>query len=169
MKRSILLAVIYSALCIAFKMWVFYAEKLETPIGRLSLLITLVMVIPFVVLNIYLAKKANGGVLPGKEAVKQGLTFVTFAAIIMVSFDYIFYVTEMREFYINHYTNTDYHALFKEAVKHKKDITMNQVVRDNLTWISTNFRSFSLYRSIFPYFAIGLFASFVSGALMKRG
>lgn len=167
MKKAIILAVIYSILCIGFKLGVFYGGVLDQPIGKLSHLITLLLILPFVILTVYLVKKENGGIIGGKDAIKQGLTFVSFAAIIMIAFDYIFFIQEMRAYLQEYLAKTDYNDLFKEAVKHKKDVTMFEVVREQLKY-ERYITTYSISRMLFGYMAVGLFSSFVSGVFMKK-
>ncbi|HEY1040457.1 MAG TPA: DUF4199 domain-containing protein [Bacteroidia bacterium] len=167
MKKAILLAIVYSVLCIGFKLGVFYGGMIDQPIGKLSHLITLLLLLPFVILTVYLVRKDNGGVIGGKEAIRQGLSFVTFAAVIMIAFDYVFFVTEMQAYLKEYMARMDYRDLFKEAIKHKKDVTMFEVVREQIRY-ERYVTTYSLSRMIFGYMAVGLFSSFVSGVFMKK-
>ncbi|MDP2386210.1 MAG: hypothetical protein Q8M29_07550 [Bacteroidota bacterium] len=167
MKKAIILAIVYSIICIGFKLGVFYSGMLEQPLGRLSHLITLALILPFVILTIYMVKKSNGGTIGGKEAVRQGLTFVSFAAGIMIAFDYFFFVQEMQAYLQAYVAKTDYNALYKEAVKHTKGITMFEVVREQLKY-ERYVTTYSVTRLLFGYMSVGLFSSFVAGVFMKR-
>lgn len=167
MKKAIILAIVYSIICIGFKLGVFYGGMLEQPIGRLSHLITLALILPFVVLTIYLVKKENEGTIGGKEAVRQGLTFVSFAAVIMIAFDYVFFIQEMQAYLQAYVAKTDYNVLYKEAVKHTKGITMFEVVREQIKY-ERYVTTYSVTRLLFGYMSVGLFSSFVAGVFMKR-
>ncbi|MCD6065180.1 MAG: hypothetical protein K0S33_6 [Bacteroidetes bacterium] len=167
-SRIFLIAIVYCVLSISTKLILFYGSYYNSPMGRLGPFILLGMILPFVVFIVYLKRKENGGVIGGKEAVRQGLIFVSIIAVVMTAFDYIFYVAEMKDFYTQFFTNTDYHELLKEKLKHEKNASMLDVVRQQMLY-EQGFKYFSLSRALFPIFAFGLFSSFISGVFMKRG
>jgi hypothetical protein len=165
--RVFLLAAVYCAISIASKLYLFYGFQYDTPAGRLVPLVVIGLLLPFVIFTVYLKRKENGGLIGGKEAVRQGLMFVSIVAVISLIFDYIFFVAELKDFYREFFANTDYHVLLKEKLKHQKNVTMLEIVKQQLLY-KESFMSFSISRAIFPIFAFGLFSSFISGVFMKR-
>jgi len=77
--RPLLFALVYCALVIAFKLFVFNSGMQMTKLGMYSHILSLLLMTPFILLLVFLARKQLGGEIAGKVALIQGLTFVLIA------------------------------------------------------------------------------------------
>lgn len=170
MKNKVFLWVlIYSVLSIGFKLYVFYSGQQSTRLGDLSHLITLLFILPFIAIAIYQKRKANNGLIAGREAVREGMQFTFLSIVILGLFNYVFYEMEMGKYIISTVSNVDYNELLIQAKRHDKNITMEKVMENQKAYIA----SFTAFRDttfkIFGYLLFGAFSSFVGAVALKKG
>lgn len=170
MKNKVIVWVlVYSAVSIAFKLYVFYSGNQGTKLGDLSHLITLLFILPFIGLAVYQKRKANNGLIAGREAVREGMHFTLLSIVILGLFNYVFYELEMGKYIVSTISNVDYNELLIQAKRHDKNITMEKVVENQKAYIA----SFTAFRDttfkIFGYLLFGAFSSFVCGVTFKKG
>ena len=168
-KQIFILVLLYSALSIAFKLYVFYSGNQLTRLGDLSHLITLLFILPFVFFAVYQKRKNNDGIISGRDAAREGMLFTMLSAIILCTFNYVFYEIELGKFIIERASDVDYNVLLEEAKRHNKNITMEKVMADQKAYIA----SFTAFRDttfkMFGYVFFGMFSSFMGAVFLKRG
>jgi hypothetical protein len=168
MKRTTIgIALIYCILVIFFQLTVFYTGHQLDPIGKFSKMICLVCMLPFILTAVYIKRKNNGGVIGGKEAVREGLYVAILSIAVIVLFEYIFYVTEFREYALNLHRNMTKEEVFKEAQLRDKNIKMPQALANHI--VAMRYMRFSISEFVIPYLMFGMFSSFVGAVIMKRG
>jgi hypothetical protein len=93
--------VIYAFVIIAFKVSLFQAGMMDTPIGRLSNIIMYLGLTPFIAIAVYLVKrKAEVGTFGLKDGVKTGLMVVAVFCIIYSIFNYFFFKYQLIDYYV---------------------------------------------------------------------
>lgn len=170
MKNKVIVwAIIYSILSIAFKLYVFYSGNQNSRLGDLSHLLTLLLIFPFIAIAIFISRKNNGGLISGRDAVRQGMLFTFIVIIVLGVFNYIFYEVELGKFIAATYLNVDYNELLIEAKKHDKTATLEKVMANQKTYVA----SFTAFKDttfkIFGYLLFGGFSSFVGAVILKKG
>jgi glucose uptake protein GlcU len=98
--KSFLFPISYSALLITATCITFYGGYTQH-INKVTI-IGWLLIIPFCVLAMIYAKKANyNSNIGGKDAVKEGLKFIIFSTIILVIFQALFFYFDFKAYKIN--------------------------------------------------------------------
>ena len=115
--KPIAFAIIYSLLVIAFKLYVFYSGLQMTKLGMYSHILSLLVILPFVFILIFLLRKEKGGDLSGKDAIKHALLFVSISAIMLSIFNYVFFENELKTYIANYIQTQGPKSILEEAAK----------------------------------------------------
>ena len=167
-QKSFLIAVLYSLLIIAFKLYVFYAGMQMSKLGIYSHILSLLLMTPFIFVIVFLERKAKGGQIDGKMAMQQGLIFVSVSAIILSVFNYIFFQQELSAYIANYIQVEGPKNILEEAVKKGKTVTtaeVDKMIKDGIADLSA-FRDTT--SKLFSIFIFGLFSSFIVSVFLKR-
>lgn len=170
-KRVLIFSLVYSLLSIA-AILLAYSGKIGTPVKAINatyLLSTLAM-FPFIFITIKLFRdKDNGGNIGGKEAIRTGLRFVAFSAIVLVIFQLIFFYSGFREFKITYFKTIGMEIKQKDkaAGKYKgTDLEMQKLVNEEVEKSVTPFSEVT--GVLFKSFVYGLFCSFMCSVFLRR-
>jgi hypothetical protein len=166
--KPVAFALIYSILVIAFKLFVFYSGLQMTKLGMYSHILSLLIILPFVFVLIFLLRKEKGGDLSGKDAVKYALIFVSVSAIILSVFNYVFFENELKAYIANYIQTQGPKSILEEAAKKGQKISQEEIDK----MIKGGIEDLSAFKDttskLFSVFIFGVFSSFVSSIFLKR-
>jgi hypothetical protein len=166
--KPVVFALIYSLLVIAFKLYVFHAGLQMTKLGMYSHILSLLVILPFVFVLIFLLRKELGGEIPGKVAVKHSLLFVSVAAVILSVFNYIFFQQELGAYIANYIQTQGPKSILEEAAKKGQKVSPAEVDK----MIKGGIEDLSAFKDttskLFSLFIFGVFSAFVSSIFLKR-
>jgi hypothetical protein len=161
-----LLALLYSVLFAAAVCIVFYGGYVQY-ITHVYL-IGLLFMLPFIFATVWLKRKRMGGVLGGREGVKEGLRFVIAATLYMSLFQVIFFELDFKEYKIN-FMQTMGPDILKEQIKAG---TAKISEADIPKIISEDIREVTVFKEItsvvFKNLFFGSFCSFLAAILFKK-
>ena len=166
-KRLILFSSLYTvftivAICISF--YGGYIKQLN-----LIYFLTLLSFLPFVfVFLLQLRNKDNGGIISGRDAMKQALKMVLLTTFLLTLFQIVFFEMDFRDYKINHIR-----AIGPEIIK--QEISKGQLkakVEDIPKILENDMKQVTLFAEItatlFKTIFYGLFSSFISAMILKR-
>jgi predicted secreted protein len=166
-KRLILFSSLYTvftivAICISF--YGGYIKQLN-----LIYFLTLLSFLPFVfVFLLQLRNKDNGGIISGRDAMKQALKMVLLTTFLLTLFQIVFFEMDFRDYKINHIR-----AIGPEIIK--QEISKGQLkakVEDIPKILENDIKQVTLFAEItatlFKTIFYGLFSSFISAMILKR-
>jgi hypothetical protein len=166
-KRLILFSSLYTvftivAICISF--YGGYIKQLN-----LIYFLTLLSFLPFVfVFLLQLRNKDNGGIISGRDAMKQALKMVLLSTFLLTLFQIVFFEMDFRDYKINHIR-----AIGPEIIK--QEISKGQLkakVEDIPKILENDIKQVTLFAEItatlFKTIFYGLFSSFISAMILKR-
>jgi predicted secreted protein len=166
-KRLILFSSLYSvftivAICISF--YGGYIKQLN-----LIYFLTLLSFLPFVfVFLLQLRNKDNGGIISGRDAMKQALKMVLLSTFLLTLFQIVFFEMDFRDYKINHIR-----AIGPDIIK--QEISKGQLkakVEDIPKILENDIKQVTLFAEItatlFKTIFYGLFSSFISAMILKR-
>lgn len=166
--KPVAFALIYSLLVIVFKLYVFYSGLQMTKLGMYSHILSLLVMLPFIFLLIFLLRKEKGGDLSGKDAVKYALIFVSISAIVLSVFNYIFFQQELGTYIANYIQTQGPKSILEEAAKKGQKISTADVDK----MIKGGIEELSAFKDttskLFSIIVFGIFSSFVSSIFIKR-
>ncbi len=165
--RPFFFALTYSVLVIAFKLFIFYDGMQMTKIGMYSHIISLLVMTPFILLLVYLEKRAQGGQISGKLALQEGLIFMSVSILILSIFNYIFYEKELGAYIAEYIRVNAPKSILEEAAKKGKKITPAEIdimVKGGIEDLSAFKDTTSKLFSMLVY---GIFSSFVASIFFK--
>lgn len=169
-KRSIYLAVIYSILVIAFKLYVIYGGLALTKFGfNYAHILTVACIIPFLFLAIKQQRdKELGGVIGGKVALKQAMTVAVVSAIILSAYSYFEFEFKWKEISYQYYQGDAFHKKYDEFYAQNpnaKKETFENVVKYNIDNLSA-FRFMTV--RLLSFLLLSFSASFMLAVFMKK-
>ena len=166
-KRLILFSSLYiiftiAAICISF--YGGYIKQLN-----LIYFLTLLSFLPFVfVFLLQLRNKDNGGMISGRDAMKQALKMVLLSTFLLTLFQIVFFEMDFRDYKINHIR-----AIGPDIIK--QEISKGQLkakVEDIPKILENDIKQVTLFAEItatlFKTIFYGLFSSFISAMILKR-
>jgi hypothetical protein len=166
-KRLILFSSLYTvftivAICISF--YGGYIKQLN-----LIYFLTLLSFLPFVfVFLLQLRNKDNGGIISGRDAMKQALKMVLLSTFLLTLFQIVFFEMDFRDYKINHIR-----AIGPDIIK--QEISKGQLkakVEDIPKILENDIKQVTLFAEItatlFKTIFYGLFSSFISAMILKR-
>jgi hypothetical protein len=166
-KRLILFSSLYiiftiAAICISF--YGGYIKQLN-----LIYFLTLLSFLPFVfVFLLQLRNKDNGGIISGRDAMKQALKMVLLSTFLLTLFQIVFFEMDFRDYKINHIR-----AIGPDIIK--QEISKGQLkakVEDIPKILENDIKQVTLFAEItatlFKTIFYGLFSSFISAMILKR-
>jgi hypothetical protein len=166
-KRLILFSLLYvlftiSSICISF--YGGYVKQLN-----LIYFLSLLAFFPFVfIFLLQLRNKDNGGIISGRDAMKQALKMVMLSSLLLTIFQIVFFELDFKDYKINHIRN-----IGPEIIK--QEITKGQLkakVEDIPKILENDIKQVSLFAEItatlFKTIFYGLFSSFISAMILKR-
>ena len=166
-KRLILFSLLYvfftvSSICISF--YGCYVKQLN-----LIYFLSLLAFFPFVfIFLLQLRNKDNGGIISGRDAMKQALKMVLLSTLLLTIFQIVFFELDFKDYKINHIRN-----IGPEIIK--QEITNGQLkakVEDIPKILENDIKQVSLFAEItatlFKTIFYGLFSSFISAMILKR-
>lgn len=164
-NRALFFGISYSILVIAFKLFIVLGGYGLTKFGFLfSHIVSVVFVIPFIFLAIFLTKRDNDGIISGKEALKIGLRTLVVAAIITTTYNYLEFEWKWKELSVTYYNS----EAFLEILKSKPKFTPEEYPKV----ISEAIASLSSFKAatgkLFVLFFFGVTAAFVSAVFLKK-
>lgn len=167
-KKPAQFAFIYSILVIAFKLFVFYSGLQMTKLGMYSHILSLLIMLPFVFVLIFLLRKEIGGEISGKLALKEALVFVSLAAIILSVFNFVFFENELNDYIVNYIQTEGPKSIQEQAKKIGKPVTTAEIDK-MINGEITNLSAFKDTTSkLFSIIAFGIFSSFVTSIFLKK-
>ena len=166
-KRLILFSSLYiiftiAAICISF--YGGYIKQLN-----LIYFLTLLSFLPFVfVFLLQFRNKDNGGIISGRDAMKQALKMVLLSTFLLTLFQIVFFEMDFRDYKINHIR-----AIGPDIIK--QEISKGQLkakVEDIPKILENDIKQVTLFAEItatlFKTIFYGLFSSFISAMILKR-
>lgn len=116
--KSLLFPIAYSTLYILSICFTFYGGHQKSL--NAVYIIGWLMLIPFCVAAMVYAKKAHyQNQISGRDAAKEGLKFIILSSVILIVFQTVFFMTDLRDFKIN-YFETYGPELAREQIKQGK-------------------------------------------------
>jgi len=166
-KRLILFSTLYVAFTISSICISFYGGFIKQL--NLVYFLTLLSFLPFVfVYLLQLRNKDNGGVISGKDAMKQALKMVMLSTLLLTLFQVIFFELDFKDYKINHIRN-----IGPEIIK--QEITKGQLkakIEDIPKILENDIKQVTLFAEVtatlFKTIFYGLFSSFISAMILKR-
>ena len=167
--RPLLFALVYCVLVIAFKLFVFNSGMQMTKLGMYSHILSLLLMSPFILLLVFLARKQLGGEIAGKVALIQGLTFVLIASVVLSIFNYVFFEQALGSYIANYIQTEGPKSILNEAAKNGKTVTPAEVDK----MVKGGIEDLSAFKDttskLFSMLVFGIFSSFVVSIFLKRG
>jgi hypothetical protein len=165
-KRPIYIAIIYSCLVIAYKLFIVLQGYLLTKFGfYYSHIVSVFFIIPFIWLAIKLVRdKDYEGVIMGRQAFVAGLTVVAISAIILSVYHYIEFDWRLKDIAVQYYNSPDFLEFLKKNPKIKPE-QYPQLITEQLASLSA-FKATTA--RLMSFFFIGVSSSFICAALMKK-
>jgi hypothetical protein len=118
-KKAFILAVIYSALVIAFKVFIWKGGHTFEPGYRWSHAFTLLAIIPFIFYGVRSVRDDNGGFIRGKLAGQTGMTITFFAGIILFIYHYFEFKYSLG-MYSDYYHSAEFMTMLEADPNAKK-------------------------------------------------
>ena len=122
-----------------------------------------------VFLLIFLVRRERGGQISGKDALKEGLSFILVAVIIFAVFNYIFYEKELHDYFVNFKQTKGPGIILEQAQKEGKKFTSDQITK----MINDEINDLSAFKDttykLFSMLMFGIFSSFIASIFLKRG
>jgi len=165
-NSSFILALIYSLLFAATVCIVFYGDHISYITH--AYLIGLLFMLPFIYAAIWQKRKQNGGIIGGRDAVKEGLRFVIAATLFMSLFQVIFFELDFREYKINFMQTAGPEILKEQIAAGKAKISESQIPQI----IAEDVQNVTVFKEItavvFKNLFYGTFCAFISALILKR-
>ena len=166
-NRVFIFSVIYSLICIISVCVVFYLGNVR--LLNLTYLFTLVAMLPMMLLLVKQTRdKDLEGFIEGNQAMKTGLKFVAFSALILAGFQIVFYYSDFRDFKINYIMSVGPETLKKEIASGK----LKAKESDIPLLLQKDIQQITLFAEVtavlFKTFAYGLFCAFMCSVFLKR-
>ena len=166
-KRLILFSSLYiiftiAAICISF--YGGYIKQLN-----LIYFLTLLSFLPFVfVFLLQLRNKDNGGIISGRDAMKQALKMVMLSTFLLTLFQIVFFELDFKDYKINHIRSIGPDIIKQEISKGQ----LKAKVEDIPKILENDIKQVTLFAEItatlFKTIFYGLFSSFISAMILKR-
>jgi hypothetical protein len=125
-KKAFILAAIYSAIVIAFKLFVWLGGHTFDPAYRWSHGISLLFIVPFIFYAVKWVKDENGGYIGGKLAGQAGLTVALVSAIFLFIYHYVEFKYSL-ELYKAYYHSQEFIAGIEQD-PHVKKIGIDKAI-----------------------------------------
>lgn len=165
-NTSVFLALIYSVLFAATVSFVFYGGHVEYITH--AYLIGLLLMLPFIYTAVWLKRKREGGLLAGRDGVKEGLRFVVAATLFMALFQVIFFETGFHDYKVNFMETQGPEILKKQIAEGKARISEKDIPRI----IQEDVQQVTVFKEItsvvFKNLFYGVFSSFIAAMALKR-
>lgn len=163
-KKALILAVIYSVIVIAIKLFIWKGGHTFNPAYRWVHGFTVVGIIPFMIAAVKWVKDGeNGGFIGGKQAGQVGLQVTMIAVIILFAYNYIEFKSNIP-LYEAYYRGPEFFASIENNPEAKK-IGYDKVIESMITGLSpfkaTTMKMLALLIISFP-------CAFLSAAFMKK-
>ncbi len=167
-NKSLLFALAYSALVIAFKLLIVLGGYAITDFGfKWSQIITVFLIIPFIWLTVKSTRAQKGGYIGGKEALQKGLQMTMIAVVLISVYNYIEFGWKWKEIAQVYYNSDSYHHFLEKSqgIKPEQYPAIIDAQVKSFTMLSP-FR-YTTFKLI-PYLFFGISTSFIFSVFMKR-
>ncbi len=164
--KTFLIPVIYSILIIATTCICFYGG-MPHKLNIISIFGWLLL-LPFCLLQIVFIKKTKyNNSIGGRDATKEGLIFVMITTLILLIFQTIFFIVDLKEFKINFFETQGF-ELAKQQITNGmlkiKDSEIPDLIKKEVAEITlTKELTLLVFKNVF----LGIFASFIGGVFFK--
>jgi len=164
-KRIITFALLYSLIVITYKLIIYFGGYSLSKFGfYFANIISVVAIVPFIFMTVYLLKKDNGGFIGGKVALKSGLSMAVFAALILSLYNYIEFELICRDLSLEYYNSQD----FKDFLGKNPQIKVEEYpekIKEAISEISP-FKAVTSRLFVLLFFSLG--GSFMSAVTLKK-
>ena len=172
-SKSLITAVVLSASIIAFKLFLFYGNHLQSSVlGKWSDLISLALIVLSIPISVYWTKRQNDSIMSeGKEIVKIGAVTMLWSALFLSIFNFLFFKYELKDYMIEYLNQADLLKKFAEEQGRNKKITLDIIKKAHETELKhlKEMSPFSYVNfKLMPHIFLGLMSSFIFGALLRR-
>jgi hypothetical protein len=169
-KKALFYGLLYSAVVIAFKLYIVLSGNMFSKFGFYYSIITGVfLIIPFFFLAIYQVREKDfDGSIASRDGLRIGLTVLAVGLIVTSIYNYVEFNWKADEF-VKYYNSAEYLDILKiQQVKNPDKIKVEDFPRI----IKEQSESLSAFRAttgkIIPLLFIGLTGAFVASIIMKR-
>jgi hypothetical protein len=162
-KKAFVLAVIYSAIVIAFKLFIWKGGHTFDPAYRWSHAFSLLAIIPFIFYGVKSVRDDNGGFIRGKLAGQTGMSITLFAGIILFIYHYFEFKFSLG-IYADYYHSAEFKAILAADPKVKTigvEKATEMMIADLSPFKATTMKLISLFVIAFP-------TSFLCAIFMKK-
>lgn len=170
-KRALIIALIYSAAVIIFKLIILLGGYTLSRFGFYYSNITAVFfVIPFMFLAIYqVREKDRGGLIAGRDAARIALTVLAVSAIVISIYNYAEFNWKYRSIAMEYYHSQQYLDILTEQQARYPDkfkpSDFPRIIDEQITSLSA-FKATT--GKLTPLIFIGLSGAFLAAVFMKR-
>lgn len=166
LRKAFLFAVVYSAACMVFKMYIIQSGLILTTFGfYYSHAITVLFLVPFMFAALFLYRnKFNGGNISGREGFKFLLAVLLFTIILMSAYHYVEFEWKLRGLAKDYYKG----PLFLEFLKKQSKIKAEdypKIIEEQLNALSA-FKAVT--SKLVSYLVIGTGSAFFSALILKK-
>lgn len=157
---------IYSLLFAAVVSFVFYGKH-EHYITH-AFLIGWLLMAPFIYGVIYMKRQRDGGMLAGREGVKEGLRFVIVVIVLLSLFQVLFFENGFRDYKVNFMQTTGPTILKEQIAAGTAKITEKDIpgiIEEDVKQVAVSKEITSV---VFKNLFYGAFCSFIIALILKR-
>lgn len=164
-KKALVIAFIYSALVIIYKMSIWFSGKMFNDFNfKYSHILTVLSIIPFLIVAIKLVRdKDNNGVISGRDAMRIALTVVGISAIVLSVYNYIEFKMNMDAF-ADYYRSDTYMSYMLKDPK-AKQLGYQKIIDFQISQLSPIKATTG---KLFPFLLLSLSGSFICAVFMKK-
>lgn len=164
-NRAVYFGAIYSVLVIIYKLIIILGGYALTKFGFFfSNIISVIAIIPFIFLAIYLTKKEKGGFIGGKQGMHIGLLLTIVAALILSAYNYIEFEWKWKALSVKYYNSEAYKDFLMRNPSIKTE-EYSKIIEAAIAELSP-FKAITA--KLFVLFFFGVSSSFMAAVLLRK-
>lgn len=164
-KRAIIIACIYSALVMIYKLIIWQGGYILSDFGfKYAQIVSVLALIPFLIIAIkWVRDGENGGLIGGRDAMRIALTVVAISAIILSVYNYFEFKMNIDTF-ANYYKSDQYMSFLMKDPK-AKQIGFQKIIDTQISELSP-FKATT--GKLFPFMLLSTSGAFICAVFMKK-
>ncbi|MCC6371907.1 MAG: DUF4199 domain-containing protein [Bacteroidia bacterium] len=167
-KKALFYGLLYSALVIAFKLWlVLSGRSVERFYFHFAHFLTVLFILPFYVICILSVRRDLGGWIGGRDAMKLALTIFAVGAVTTSIYNYFEFTQNGKDLAIAYYNSEDYLNNYLRTLKTVKPEEYPKLIAEQIEVAKTSaFKATT--GKLFSLMLIGISGSVIVASILRR-
>ncbi len=166
-KNLLILAIIYSVVVIAFKLYIVLGGHALSRFGfYYSNAVSVFMAVPFFVAAILMQRRKNGGYISGREALRSALLVFGISTIIISIYNYVEFEQFGKKLAIEYYNGSEFLDFLKKQPKIKPE-DYPKIIEEQVKNAETSAFKATTGKLI-SIMLLGLSSAFICAVLLKK-